>query len=150
MTDAEYAEQKARVEALVERWLGTLGLRWWRTEIVYCRKWITDDQGEPDLDSHARTRVHWQYLDAEMQWNMPRLHELSDEQLELIFVHECMHILVNEMRDDKADELPKHEERVATLLAKAFLWVREAQVPPVASASHQVVRINGSAVDVTV
>lgn len=33
-----------------------------------------------------------------------------------------MHVFLNEMREEGID----HEERVATMLSKAFLWTREA------------------------
>ena len=48
----------------------------------------------------------------------------NDKDLENAFVHECMHILVREMREDT--ENINHEERVCETLARAFVWVREA------------------------
>lgn len=56
---------------------------------------------------------------------LPVMEELTDDELEEIFVHECGHILVNEMRGDPDDWLD-HEERVVSTLTKAFLWVRSA------------------------
>lgn len=46
---------------------------------------------------------------------------MSDEEIEYVVVHELMHVFLNEMREQGQ----QHEERVATLLAKAFLWVRD-------------------------
>lgn len=41
-------------------------------------------------------------------------------------IHECMHALVQEMRWQEADaDNIRHEERVCTQLAMAFLWVRD-------------------------
>ena len=47
---------------------------------------------------------------------------MTPQQIERIAVHELCHILVNEMRESEMC----HEERVVTMLTKAFLWVEAA------------------------
>jgi hypothetical protein len=46
--------------------------------------------------------------------------------LERIFVHECCHAIVNEMREwsvgHEGNGVMGHEERVVSHLANAFLW----------------------------
>ncbi len=59
--------------------------------------------------------------------------DLPDEELERVFVHECCHVLVAEMREwgpgdmtQAACEISlKHEERVVCGLTSAFLWTRK-------------------------
>ena len=41
MTDAEYEEQKERVNRLAQTWISALGLRWWRIHMV----WVRDQRG---------------------------------------------------------------------------------------------------------
>jgi predicted SprT family Zn-dependent metalloprotease len=49
---------------------------------------------------------------------------MDADSIEKIVVHELMHVFLNEMREKGID----HEERVATMLSQAFLWVKESQV----------------------
>jgi hypothetical protein len=54
---------------------------------------------------------------------MQRVAEQSDAVLERAFVHELMHIFLKETRETGRDWLD-HEERVASVLTKAFLGLR--------------------------
>lgn len=130
MTDAEYAAQKKRIAALSKKWLKPLGLLWWNVEMVYCREGIPQDNPERAAENWqpmARAKVLWPYLRLVIEWNMPEVAERNDDDLERIFVHECCHALVNEMRewhDHPAESAIDHEERVVTMLTNAFLWVQ--------------------------
>ncbi len=126
MNDEAYEQLKARLQELIAKWHATLGLKDWQVDYVYCRDGLPRDDG-PQSDTArtvlARARVSWQYLDAGISFDMPRLAEVAPEKLEWIFVHECMHVVVNEMRWQDADnDNLDHEERVATLLARSFIW----------------------------
>ena len=133
MTDQEYNKQKARLVALRKKWHETLGLKWWKVDYVYVR----DDKlegGESGWSVDARCVVKWEYRDASISFDMDRVSKLSDTDLEKIFVHECCHILVNQMREWAPEEISverktigmKSEESVVTGLAQALLWTREA------------------------
>lgn len=126
MTDAEYAAQKARWQGAVDRWLPMLGLRWWHVRLCYHRD--ADDSGLDGVNRRlARCETNWAYLEATIHCYVPALVDLEDWEVELGFVHECMHIFLNEMRElvHNGENWLQHEERVATLLAKAFCWVAE-------------------------
>lgn len=103
-------------------WVRVLGLRWWKVNVCYdyCRKQYKNDDGEEVL---ARTFVKWKYLTADIYVNVKGVRRLTDEEIEQMVIHECTHVLVNEMREDGID----HEERVCTTLAKAFEWVRDIE-----------------------
>ena len=129
MTDAEFAAQQSRLRVLSDRWLKPLGLGWWKIDVAYAREEYRppDHAGTSKDDSVAHCHVDWRYVEACITWNMPKLPELNDDELEMAFCHECAHILLHEMRwtaDNSADSLD-HEERVASTLAKAFLWLRD-------------------------
>ena len=54
---------------------------------------------------------------------------MTDAELEKVFVHECMHLLLHETRAGTVCDCPwdiRHEERVATTLQKAFQWIWDA------------------------
>ncbi len=128
MNDAEFEQQKARLIALIDRWIKPLGLAWWSIDIVYVRDDYKPPFATPQKTvSLAYCEVDWRYYEATITWNMPEVLELSDWKLERGFVHELMHIFIHEMRwtaSNDADALD-HEERVASTLSKAFLWLRE-------------------------
>lgn len=126
MTDAEYEAQKARLLAVSERWITPLGMGWWRVTHIWERAEGASDKGD-DRCPVASVVVDWEYRHVGITWYLPTVARRSDEDLEQDFVHECCHILVNEMRQwrDANDGL-QHEERVCTDLARAFLWVRQA------------------------
>lgn len=137
MNDKEFKEQKRRLLKLVDRWITPLGLRWWKVDIVYSRESLSTERHKEDGHiCQATTQVDWEYINATITFDIQAISLLKDEELESIFVHECCHILVHEMRmwalpemsQGKLDEAMKHEERVVTQLAKAFLWTREAGV----------------------
>lgn len=133
MTDKEYRRQKARIGALAKKWLRPLGLRCWKVQIVYEREGLKQPVDE-SRSLIARTTVDWHYFLATITFDMKEIIDAPDNELESHFVHECCHILINEMRmwagtemsPDKHEEAMKHEERVTTVLASAFLWTREA------------------------
>lgn len=130
MDDAEYEHQKARIQALIERWLKPLGLHWGRTTFIYERdsgefQRLRDehcgDNSGLDRPAVAFCTADWRYGQASIYFNMLVVAGEDDDVLEEYFVHELMHIFLSEMREEGRD----HEERVATTLAKAFLWLRD-------------------------
>lgn len=125
MTDAEYAEQKARIQKLIDKWLEPLGLCWWRITFEWDRTTHVEPEGNAagSWCTVAKCAVRWKYFQACMTWRLLNILHVSDEDLEHFFVHECMHIFLNEMREE--DEDLGHEERVASMLTNAFLWVGE-------------------------
>lgn len=132
MTDAEYKASRRRLLALSAKWLKPLGLNWWDIDLAYAR----DDYEPPGTtardDSLAHCKVDWRYGHATITWNMPLVATQSDDQLERAFVHELMHIFLHEMRwaRDQTEDSLDHEERVATILTKAFLWLRDSLHAP--------------------
>jgi len=67
-----------------------------------------------------RVWADWRYLSASIAVNVKAVARLDDDELERAVVHELIHVLVNEMREPGID----HEERVVTMLSKAFFWTR--------------------------
>lgn len=126
MDDAEYERQKQRLLDLSEKWIKVLGLAWWDIDLAYARDDYEAPPGasSPDL-SLAYCAADWRYGHACITWNMPIVREQRDDKLERTFVHELMHIFLSETRETGDDWLA-HEERVASTLTKAFLWLRDS------------------------
>ena len=140
MNDAEFDVERARLQALTDRWKKPLVLGWWKIDVAYAREEYRppDHKGTAKDDSVAHCSCDWRYCEALITWNMPKLPSLSDDELENAFLHECMHIFLHEMRwtaDNSADSLD-HEERVASTLTKAILWLRDSLTEDKADAAE--------------
>lgn len=134
MNDAEYEAQRERLHVLSERWVRAIGLGWWKVTLSYDRTGedfadSTKSSGGWRSTAAARCFADWRYAEATIIWNMPELEHVDDEALEGVFVHELMHVFLNELRPvsevDDEQHVP-HEERVCTTLTKAFMWIRDA------------------------
>lgn len=129
MTDAEYEEQQNRVRPLLDKWIKGLGLLdWWDIDIIYDREVATVEEREKrsgNWETTFRCNVDWRYAEASIRVYCPTIADINDECLERAVVHELGHIFLNETRQDEKDWLD-HEERVATMLAKAFIQLRDS------------------------
>lgn len=131
MTDAEYEAQRERVRPLFEKWVRALGLGWWELKLEFER----EESAAPITGTQYHTgtwgtaflcNVDWRYSRGTITAYMPLLGSMSDEELERSVVHELCHVFLNEARTADKDDWLDHEERVATTLTKAFLWLRDS------------------------
>jgi len=120
--DKEFKSQCKRVKKVAKKWLTNLGLMWWNVKIEYHDTVMFSDVAS-GFETAMMCTAQWQYLQAVIDVYVPTIAEMDDDALERCFIHECMHILVNEMRE--TDGAFTHEERVCETLAKAFQWVEE-------------------------
>ena len=111
LTDKEYRNQKKRVWALFNRLRLKLWLGEWEMTMEYCNGPISEEH----YSACAVADAKWPYRRATISWNLNLVKDLTDEKLEWVFIHEAMHVIVNEMRDDKKNL--DHEERVCSTLA---------------------------------
>lgn len=121
MNDEEFERQKTRIATLRERWWKPLGVGWWDIEFKFVRTDFAVD-GNPEPDTIAYTTCDWRYMHGTVHWNMPQVREIDDDELERAFVHEAVHILLQEVLNVEQRD---HHERVTTTLTKAFLWLRD-------------------------
>jgi hypothetical protein len=126
MTDSEYDRVKERLMNLKDFWR-VIGIGWWHIRLELEREGIrqTDAQYVSAEQTFFRVSVDWRYMEATIHCSMPALATLDDETLEEMFVHELMHIMVNEMRSDAGTNSIDHEERVCQTLALGFCWLKK-------------------------
>lgn len=122
MKDKDFKKHRKRVEKIAKKWLHVLGLKWWSLKINYIDEWLSKDNDEK-LGIAMTCTALWQYVSAEIDVHVPVVAIMDDNAIERAFVHECMHILVSEMRAD--EDVENHEERVCQMLTKAFMWTEE-------------------------
>lgn len=141
ISDAEYDEIQERVDRTVRAWTHRLGLRWWWIKVVIDTDAASFEHSSDERDSAAfRTTTNmevvsdWQRMTATIRVNAYAVLEVDDAELEEWIVHELCHVLVSEMRtpawsEPTAQEIMAqmdHEERVVTMLTKAFGWTYQA------------------------
>ena len=119
MNDAQIEEIKERIGPLINRWVRPLGLMWWNIDVEYHRENRPDD---PDCAMDCAVR--WEYMRA-IIGVYPSAHSMADERLEASFLHELQHIFLNETREWERGNAMHHEEHVAQMYTKAFLWLRD-------------------------
>lgn len=111
---------RKKLRKYINAWAQPLGLLWWKIDVYYHvdKKHIR----KVFKPKHARAQVNsdWRYCEATIHFNVPSFANLSDTEIEMVVLHELVHILVCEMREGEMH----HEERVVTGLTRAFLWMR--------------------------
>jgi hypothetical protein len=113
-------ETKKLIVKYLDWWVQNTGLAYQKVKAVFVDFW------EGGMSCDAMCESNWQYMDSMITFNLTHMQGLSKEQIEETVVHELMHIFLNEMRADECTEGIEHEERVASSLQKAFMWVRDA------------------------
>lgn len=124
MNDEETAVQKARVEALYERWVKPLGLAWWDWEIVWHRGDIPGQDG-----AMFNIHVRFEYQDITLDVCLPKVEKESDKHLERAFCHEVGHVFTIPLKDAASrnvDQDAMHfiEEHQASAIGSALQWLR--------------------------
>lgn len=107
---ALHARTKARINRLFDKWRTRLGLNQWRLDVVW--EW----NGLQDTDAVASSKASWAYMLGTLTFDLPACTGLDVEQLEEVVIHELLHLVVNEMREDHID----HEERVVSHLTSVM------------------------------
>lgn len=138
MTDAEYEQTKARLQAIADEWAECLGLAsCWHITWHYHRdsgEYAAVESGRENnrpqgVPSVAYTAASWHYLLAAIHFNVSELVEYDNKHLEMVVLHELAHVFVHEMRyvtDCDCEKFNiRHEERVCTTLQWAFVWTKE-------------------------
>jgi predicted SprT family Zn-dependent metalloprotease len=60
----------------------------------------------------ARVDTSWKYFTATIDFSYIQLKDMEEKEIEKIIIHELLHIVLNEMREDGIE----HEERVTSHL----------------------------------
>jgi len=112
-------EIKRLVRKYTKWWVHWMGLGYGEVDLRW-EEVIEWEDGH--LDTAAFCTCDWKYQTATITFALSRMRDLKKREIEEVCVHELCHIFLNEMRENEIH----HEERVATQLSKAFLWVRGA------------------------
>jgi hypothetical protein len=127
VNDAEYTRQCERVKAVLDAWQETLGLSAWRINLdMHRESKPTDKPADSAYATILDVEADWRYMHANMNAYAPEVLGAADRLLEEQVIHELCHIFLCELSVNDDDGVHRaHEERVATMLARAFQWVRD-------------------------
>ena len=120
------SNKKDMFKASINYWVQETWLSWWGITVVfvdaieYSKNFVSVDPSK----SLAYCESKWEYMTAQITVNSTLLETLNNEEIEYCAVHELMHVILNEMREDLED-YHKHEERVATFLAHSFISTKK-------------------------
>lgn len=98
MNDREYAKQKKRIKALIDEFFKPLGFGWYTVDFRYDR-----DLNGDNTNVAATTHVDWHYMQATITFFVPRISDLTDEELYGVVIHELCHIIVAPLQADPSN-----------------------------------------------
>lgn len=110
---AQYKELVEKIETLVTYWEPLFDLPG-----IEVQHRFLPTTADSDRDQVADTHVMWQYRRAQVRWWLGQAIALDPDSLELILIHEYVHILMGPLPPVKNDDL---EELVTESLARAIL-----------------------------
>jgi hypothetical protein len=116
MTDRTIPQLKAVLKKYLKKWKNNLYLGMWQIDFNI-REYLKNEQGE--FETAATCDANWQYFYASLNFSYAKMRELADIEIEKIVLHEMLHVVVNEMREDGID----HEERVVSHLTMICEWM---------------------------
>lgn len=151
MKAAALEEQKERIRAVMARWRAVLTLDEWEIDLNYRDGEYVKGDGNASARAIASTDVQWEYRRAQIYWRCDLLADESDDELESIFVHEAMHVLLNGQRamhqgggaTVSVEYERLFEEHTATTLARAF--IRASRMAAVEEAHHSEITVPNGA-----
>lgn len=118
MDDKEYRRLSRIIDKLGKTWFSTLGFNRWKVK-VRLHRGINEDNPKCQAKCHAL----WEYMDMLLEFWVEALEDMTEREVEEVFLHECCHGLVNEMREWTPDRMC-HEEHVVTQLVLALAWAK--------------------------
>jgi hypothetical protein len=118
MTDRTVSQLSKVIGKYVKKWQSNLFLGMWKINVTI-RDYIGDDSTIDGYSTTATCATSWQYFTASIDFNYIKLKDYEESEIEKIVIHELIHIVLNEMREDGVD----HEERVVSHLTMVVNWM---------------------------
>ncbi len=104
------------ISKYVRKWRDKLFLGLWKIDMRVVDHIEGSGRNDESWCVAATTDSNWKYLQADLQFSHYLLSEKEEKQIERIVIHELLHVLLNEMREEGIE----HEERVISHLEISF------------------------------
>jgi hypothetical protein len=109
MENRTVEELNKEIKDYCKKWKEILFLGLWEIKI-YIRDYVEDS------DTYATCSSSWKYLTATIEFSHLLIKDKSGQEIEKIVIHELVHVLLNETKEDGID----HQERVTSHLTIAL------------------------------
>lgn len=116
MKDRTVKQLHAVLNKYVKKWKTQLFLGVWEVSFNI-RDYLKG--GDDGTCTAATCDAQWKYFEAFLNFSFEEMRGLEEEEIEKIVIHEMMHIVVNELREEGID----HEERVVSHLTMIADWM---------------------------
>lgn len=117
-------ENKQRTVKQLHALLRKYTIKW--KQYLFLGSWkidwnIRDYLSGEDSSYHivGRCESKWQYFTASLDFSYVQMKDMPEDEIEKVVIHELLHVVLNEMREDGID----HEERVTSHLAMIIDWM---------------------------
>lgn len=110
-----------RIAEIAARWERMIDLPGIDITHVY-----VNSTNDDDVDTAATTSTAWIYRQAEIKWYLTACAGMDDEGLELVVIHELVHVLLATLKDRLKAGSDEHCEHATENVARALLAVRNA------------------------
>lgn len=102
----------AAIDKLMDELVHAMWLGHWQINAVY--EWNGIKTTDGTLPAAQVEGADWRYMHAKIRFDVPTCSTMEPHELRDVVIHELLHCLVNEMREDGID----HEERVVSHLQR--------------------------------
>lgn len=106
-----------KIHRLVKIWKSRLYLNNWDIDVMY--DWNGIKPIQQGLEPCGTCDADWKYMQATLHFGIPMCSVLSHDNLERVVIHELLHAIVNEMRQNGIE----HEERVVSHLERVIKYI---------------------------
>lgn len=116
MSSPAYDAAWLRFCATVDKWVAILDMQW--VEITLARN---DSFHAEEEEVAAATSTKWSYRQADIRAYLPVIVGYTDAQMDILVVHELVHVLVNPMEDELPSKYEKQCELAVESVARAIV-----------------------------
>lgn len=121
MTDKEFNLQKKRIKFELQRWWNALGIDRHNIDVVYHRDYADDNNSVV-----GRTYCNWQYMHGTLDFFLPAVANIDENDMENMVVHELVHIIAWPLWDNAGTSRRKENEYAIECMARALIDARRA------------------------
>jgi hypothetical protein len=139
MTTDELRLLRDQIDRSFQWWIEYMGLRHWQWQVTYEFERTSDEHAEIDgYICPMEIAARWEYMQFHVRVFLPDVDKTlttldrRQHEIDRMVVHELCHALLCELRSEVSFlsgmrflRHMQHEERVASALTNAFMWVRQ-------------------------
>ncbi len=121
MAKPKFNKQIGRIKKYALRWKWIVTELGWKFNMMYCENFADMPKDTSDERTVAFIRPKFDYLSADIYFNLEIVGELKDRELEETIIHELTHMLLRPLV-----EAPELEEYTTTTISRILMRMRSS------------------------